>query len=368
MTPPLPLVIDGDPGIDDAVALALAAASPEVELLAVTTLAGNAPVDVTTDNARRILHLLGRDGIPVAAGASRAVVHVGVHNQRSPHGVNGLGEVELPPSTAVGRTEHALELLAGILRPAPPGSITIAALGPLTNIALLLAVHPDLTDRIREVVVMGGSSGQGNITPTAEFNIWTDPEAAHRVLADSGLNIRLVGLDVTRRATVDGADLAMLRRSSDRAALLADMIAAYGDHGDAGWPLHDVLVVAAIVDPRIIRTLPMTVAVDTTLRPERGRTTFAPADATATQASPPTASVCLTRTPVQVACAVDQDAFRSLVLTRVPTSGETSKNGKSPLTGRLETLILPSSQPSTAGGNVRKTRNDSSVSHLGGGS
>lgn len=347
MRPPLPLVIDGDPGIDDAVALALAAASPEVELLAVTTVAGNAPVDVTTDNARRILYLLGRDDIPVAAGASRAVVHVAVHNQRSPHGANGLGEVELPPSTAVGRTEHALELLAGILRPAPPGSITIAALGPLTNIALLMAVHPDLTDRIREVVVMGGSSGQGNITPAAEFNIWTDPEAAHRVLADSGLDIRLVGLDVTRRATVDGADLAVLRRSSDRAALLADMIAAYGDHGDAGWPLHDVLVVAAIVDPRLIRTRAMSAAVDTTLGPERGRTSFVPADSAAAKAPPPTAPVRMTGTQLEVACEVDDHAFRRLVLTRVPTSGYGSKKPQSPLdhgSRNVNTALIPANR------------------------
>lgn len=329
MTPPIPLIIDGDPGIDDAVALALAAASPEVELRAVTTLAGNAPVDVTTDNARRILHLLGRDDVPVAAGASRALVHVGMHNQRSPHGSNGLGEVELPPSTAAGQAEHALEVLAGILRPAAPRSITLAALGPLTNIALLLAVHPDLADRIGEVVVMGGSSGRGNITPVAEFNIWTDPEAAHRVLADSDLDIRLVGLDVTRRATVDDADLAVLRTASDRAALLADMIAAYGDHVQTGWPLHDVLAVAAIVNPAVIRTRAMTAAVDTTLGPGRGQTTFTPAGA---EPSPPAASVVTTPTRIEMAFDVDHDAFGSLVLTRVPASVDGLKTRRLPLT------------------------------------
>lgn len=339
MTSPIPLVIDGDPGIDDAVALALALSSPEVDVRAVTTLAGNAPVEVTTDNARRLLHLLGRDDIPVGAGASRALVHVGVHNQRSPHGDNGLGDFELPPSPRRGQAEHALELLAGILRPAAPGSITIAALGPLTNIALLLAVHPELAGRIAEVVVMGGTSGRGNITPRAEFNIWTDPEAAQRVLGNSGLDIRLVGLDVTRRATVDEADLAALRAASDPAASLAAMIAAYGDHAEGGWPLHDVLAVAAIVDRAVIRTRPMTADVDTTLRPGRGQTSFTPADAK--RAVPP---VAVRRTPTRLQVAVDMDAerFRSLVLTRVPTSSDGRKRSQNPLTVPVETLILPS--------------------------
>jgi pyrimidine-specific ribonucleoside hydrolase len=267
-----PLVVDCDPGIDDAVALALAVASPEVDLRAVTTLAGNAPVDATTRNAVRLLRAFGRPDIPVTAGATRSLVRVGRHGLPSPHGANGLGGVELAGPDGAAEQEHAVDRLARLLLDAPARSVTIAAIGPLTNIALLLALHPESAAHIDRVVVMGGSTGAGNITDAAEFNVWTDPEAAQRVLADSDLNVCLVGLDVTRRATVDERHLDVMRRASPAGRLAAAMLRGYGDAGPKGWPLHDVLALAAVIDPTLLETRRARVEVDTGLGAERGRT------------------------------------------------------------------------------------------------
>jgi pyrimidine-specific ribonucleoside hydrolase len=312
---PKRLVIDTDPGIDDALSLALAVVSPELDLQLVTTLAGNSPLPVTTENALRLLHAFGREDVPVAAGADRALVRVAVHNLPLPHGLNGLGGVELSEARRQAESEHAVDLLAELLSSAEPHSVTIAAIGPLTNMALFLAVHPHLADRIDRLVVMGGSHGRGNITPVAEFNTWTDPEAAQRVLAESDLEITLVGLDVTRRATIDKPTLAILRSLSARGALLADMVEGYGDYQADGWPLHDVLAVAAIIDPTLIRTLPATIEVDTTLGPGRGQTvtTFEELGpyATGLYADP------APRTRVQVAVDVDEARFRDMLLSRV---------------------------------------------------
>lgn len=312
---PRSLIIDADPGIDDALALALALASPEVEVLAITTVAGNGPVELTTDNAFRLLRLFGQNEIPVAAGAARALVRVGRHDQKSPHGTNGLGEVDLGPAPGSPHPQHAVNLLASLLDGAAPASVTIAALGPLTNIALLLALHPALSNRIAELVVMGGSSVGGNITPVAEFNVWSDPEAAHRVLADSGLTVSLVGLDVTRRATIDETALEALRATSRQGALLAAMVAAYASFGADGWALHDVLALASIVDPSLVEYRSATVEIDTGLGPDRGRTCFRPQAACETQ----------TTTPTDLAVGVDVDVtrFRRLVLDRIHELAET---------------------------------------------
>ena len=332
MSGAVPLVIDCDPGIDDALALALAAASPEVDLRQVTTVSGNSRVEVCTGNALALLELLGRRDVPVAAGATRAIVRVAWHGLTSPHGGNGLGGVRLPAAARVPEAEHAVARVASLLRTAPPRSVTVAAIGPLTNIALLLAVHPECVGAIDRVVVMGGSTGPGNITATAEFNVWTDPEAAQRVLADSGLRITLVGLDVTSRATLDTSMLSTLRASSKRGALLADMVLGYGDRRGGEWPLHDVLAVAAVMDPSLVSTRPARVEVDTGLGPDRGRTacTFLPdapsagpgaaAPHPSTGAPPPSGGATgapASPTRCDVAVDLDVDRFRSLLLTRV---------------------------------------------------
>src|SRR6059058_6066207 len=186
-----PIFLDCDPGHDDAIALLLALASPEVELHGVTTVAGNQTVEKTTANAIRVLELVGREDVPVARGAGRPLV-------REPfvaayvHGESGLDGPDLPPARGRPVAEHAVELLAERV-----AGTTLVATGPLTNVALLLALHPEA--RPERIVSMGGAIAEGNVTPAAEFNVWADPEAAARVFA-SGIDMTMVGLDVTHRA------------------------------------------------------------------------------------------------------------------------------------------------------------------------
>ncbi|MCW3063346.1 MAG: Inosine-uridine preferring nucleoside hydrolase [Solirubrobacterales bacterium] len=302
---PTPLVIDCDPGIDDAVSLALALASPELDVRAVTTVAGNVSLERTTDNALRLLHAFGRDDITVAAGAARALVR---RPARHPplHGPNGLGGVRLPEPAHGASAESAIETLARVVSEAPDRSVTIAALGPLTNVALFLAVCPDLAERIGRLVVMGGAVGGGNITPVAEFNVWADPEAAQRVLAGSGLDICLVGLGVTTRATLDDRALTDLHAGSQRGALLAEIVMGYGDHAPGGWPLHDALVLASLVDPTLISTRPASVEVDTGCGIGRAQTVCGFDGHDGEGAGLP-----------QVAVDVDADRFRELLLSRL---------------------------------------------------
>src|ERR671937_272810 len=193
----LRLLMDCDPGHDDAIALLLALASSEVELLGISTVAGNQTVEKTTANALRILELAGRGEIPVAAGAPRPLVRepfVAAHV----HGETGLDGPDLPPPQGRPLDAHAVDFLAERIL-AAPGPPTLVPTGPLTNVALLLARHPDVAARLERIVLMGGAIAEGNVTPAAEFNIWVDPEAAARVFA-SGLDVTMVGLDVTHKA------------------------------------------------------------------------------------------------------------------------------------------------------------------------
>lgn len=323
MTRARPLLIDCDPGIDDAVALALALASPEVDVLAVTTVAGNAPVDLVTRNALQLLHAFGRPDVPVAAGATRALVRAVAHGEGSPHGGNGLGGAVLGGSTATAVPEHAVERMAAVLRAAGPRSVTVAAIGPLTNVALLLALHPGCTEAIDRLVVMGGSTGPGNITPVAEFNTWSDPEAAHRVLEDTRLDVDLVGLDVTRSAVLREEDLGRLGAGSEQGRLLAEMILGYGDRTDGGWPLHDALAVAAVVAPDLLVTRPASVEVDTETGATRGRTLATPGARRRAEAGAG-AGRC------RIAVGVDVDRFRALVLERAGRSRPRPDGGQRP--------------------------------------
>jgi pyrimidine-specific ribonucleoside hydrolase len=224
--------------------------------------------------------------------------------------------VEIAESPAAA-AEHAIEVLAGVLAPAAAASVTIAALGPLTNLALLLNRHPELADRIDRVVAMGGTVGSGNISAVAEFNVWADPEGAHRVLTEPAFDVVLVGLDVTYSATVDAALLAGMRAGSPRGALLADMIAGYGDHGPQGWRMHDALIVAALVDPSMIVTRRATIDVETGLGLGRGQTvcTF---DEHFYDTDGNPAPRGLVRS--QVAVSMDTARFRSMLLSR--TAGD----------------------------------------------
>ena len=194
---PIPTLIDCDPGHDDAIAILLALGSPEIELLGITTVAGNQTLEKTTANAIRVLEAVGRTDIPVAAGAERPLVRER-RVAAEVHGETGLDGPDLPPARGQPVPAHAVDFLAErILGGAE--AVTLVPTGPLTNIALLLARHPDVQPRIERIVLMGGAIGLGNVTPAAEFNIWADPEAAQRVFS-SGLDVTMVGLDVTHKA------------------------------------------------------------------------------------------------------------------------------------------------------------------------
>jgi inosine-uridine nucleoside N-ribohydrolase len=269
---PKPVIIDCDPGHDDAMALMLAVASPELDLVAVTTVAGNQTLDRVTANAIRVLDVVDARDIPVAAGADRGLIHP-TSSASDVHGETGLDGPDLPPPSREPEPVHAVELIAAKLREQP---LTLIPIGPLTNIALLLATHPELADRIERIVIMGGAIGIGNVTPSAEFNIWADPDAAYRVFT-SGLNVTMVGLDVTHRAMLSAERADALRDTGRAGAVVADLHAFYSRfhqrvYGHSDTPVHDALAVAHVVAPDVLTTEHLPVEIDVTHGPCRGRT------------------------------------------------------------------------------------------------
>jgi inosine-uridine nucleoside N-ribohydrolase len=269
---PTPVIIDCDPGHDDAMALLLALASPELELAAVTTVAGNQTIGKVTANAIRVLDVAGATGVPVAAGATRPLVHP-ARVAAEVHGETGLDGPELLPPSREPEPVHAVELIARHLRQRP---LTLVPTGPLTNIALLLALHPELTGRIERIVLMGGAIAEGNVTPAAEFNIWCDAEAAHRVFS-SGIPVTMVGLDVTHRARLTPERAQGLRASGRAGAFVADLHGFYSRfhasiYGDPATPVHDALAVASLIRPALLRMESLHVDIDTSLGLCRGRT------------------------------------------------------------------------------------------------
>jgi inosine-uridine nucleoside N-ribohydrolase len=268
------IILDCDPGHDDAIALMLALGSPEVELLGVTTVAGNQTLAKTTANAIRVLEHLGREAIPVAAGADRPLVREGPVAAHV-HGESWLDGPELPPPAGEPENAHAIDWIAGVLA-AEPRPVTLVPTGPLTNVALLLARYPELASKLERIVLMGGAIGEGNLTPAAEFNVWADPEAARRVFS-SGVDLTMVGLDVTQRALLTDAHAGRLREAGRAGRLVADLYGFYvrhhrERHGSAGAPVHDALAVAHVIDPSLLQTLSCGVIVDTGPELSRGRT------------------------------------------------------------------------------------------------
>src|SRR5207302_2005938 len=233
----IPILLDCDPGHDDAIALLLALASPELELLGVTTVAGNQTLAKTTANAIRVLEFAGRADIAVAAGADRPLV-------RDPffagyvHGETGLDGPDLPPPEGEPVNRHAADFLADKIRDAH-GAVTLVPTGPLTNVALLLALYPDA--RPERIVLMGGAIAEGNVTPAAEFNIWADPEAAARVFA-SGIDVTMIGLDVTHKALFTKRHAEKLEGRVG--AMVSELLRFYGEfhrtvYNFDGSPIHD---------------------------------------------------------------------------------------------------------------------------------
>jgi inosine-uridine nucleoside N-ribohydrolase len=269
-----PILIDCDPGHDDAMALLLALASPELELLGVTTVHGNQTLDKTTVNALRVLELAGRGDVAVAAGADRPLTRE-PKVAASVHGESGLDGPDLPAPVNSPVAQHAVDFLAERLN-AADRPVTLIPTGPLTNVALLLAQHPDVAANIERIVLMGGAIAEGNVTPAAEFNIWVDPEAAARVFA-SGLDVTMVGLDVTHRALMTPAHADTLRASGRIGTVVAELWAFYHQfhvrvYDFPGTPIHDALAVAHVIRDDLLRTERRNVEIDCASELCRGRT------------------------------------------------------------------------------------------------
>jgi inosine-uridine nucleoside N-ribohydrolase len=299
------LILDCDPGHDDAVALLLALAAPEAELVGVTTVAGNQTLDKTTANALRVLEFAGRGDVAVAAGADRPLVRER-DVAASVHGETGLDGPELPPPVGAAVAGHAVELLA-----ARVGGRTLVSTGPLTNVALLLALHPNA--RPERIVLMGGAIGEGNTTPAAEFNVWADPEAARRVF-ESGIDVTMVGLDVTHQAIVTPALQEELRAAGRTGRFVAELLDFYSRFHRArypelgGSPMHDPVALSYALRPELLEVRPARVEVDCAWGPGRGRTNV---DLRGRAGEP----------NAKVAVAIDSEAFLSLLLARIRALG-----------------------------------------------
>lgn len=265
---PRRIIIDTDPGIDDAVAILLALAAPEeLEVLGIVAVAGNLPLALTERNARRVCELAGRPDIAVLAGCARPMLSP-LATAAAIHG-DTLGEkLGLPELTMPLRAQHGVDFIIDSLRAAEPGTVALCALGPLTDIALALLKAPDIAGRTGELVIMGGAGFEiGNVTPAAEFNIHVDPHAAAIVLA-SGVPITVIPLDVTHRVLSTPQRLAALRALPNRcgpavATLLGDFEEARTSRfGERGKALHDPCVIAYLLRPDLFRGHEVNVAIE----------------------------------------------------------------------------------------------------------
>ena len=261
------IIIDTDPGQDDAVAILLALASPELEVLGIVAVAGNVPLVLTEANARRIVELAGRPEMPVHAGAVCPLVRPLVTAEHV-HGRTGLDGADLPAPSVPLHPQHGVDFIVETLLAAEPGEVTLCTLGPLTDVALALNRAPAIAPRIREIVMMGGAYFEvGNITPTAEFNVYVDPEAADVVLR-SGVPITMLPLDVTHGALATPDRLARFRALGNRpGTVVADML-GFSERFDkekyagAGAPIHDPNVIAWLLKPELYEGRRINVAVE----------------------------------------------------------------------------------------------------------
>ena len=249
------VILDMDPGIDDALALILALKSPEVKILGITTVAGNASVEMTSANARRVLECLNIESIPVAMGAANPLNYP-LEDALSYHGPDGLGNCNLPPPEQPLHPAKAWDFLVRSALDAP-GEIALIAAGPLTNVARAFKLHPELPGLLARLVLMGGAYGltpygRGNRTPYAEFNIWQDPEAAH-IVFNSGANVFAVGLDVTMdpEACLTGRHLEQMKTRHTPAAHLAAQLVEYEVRYHGRCTMHDPLALAVLLGPSL---------------------------------------------------------------------------------------------------------------------
>lgn len=289
------IILDCDPGLDDAVAFFLAAGHPDIDLLAVTTVGGNATLDNVTRNALCLASMIGLDDVPIAAGCGRPLVRE-VENSAHIHGATGLGGVELPDPSVELDPRHGVDVIIDTVMAHEPGEVTLVPVGPLTNIAMAARKEPRIVERVREVVLMGGGYHTGNATPVAEFNVYADPHAAAIVFAEAW-PVVMFGLDVTHQA-IAGPEVLERLRALDTAPsrLLLELLGFYGEaylasgRDFGGPPVHDPCAVAYVLDPQVATVRRAPVAVETEGRLTTGMTvtdlrTPAPADCTTSVAT-----------------------------------------------------------------------------------
>ncbi|MEE2809648.1 MAG: nucleoside hydrolase [Pseudomonadota bacterium] len=267
--PPRKIIIDTDPGQDDAVAILLALGSPEdIDLLGITTVAGNVPLALTQKNARITCEVAGRPEVKVFAGCDAPLERPLVTAEHV-HGSTGLDGPDLFEPTMALQDQHGVEFIIDTLRAEAPGTVTLCPLGPLTNIGAAFRKAPDIIDRVQEIVLMGGAYFEvGNITPAAEFNIYVDPEAARDVLA-SGVKITMMPLDVTHKALTSRARVQAFRDLGSRVGnFTADMLDFFErfdveKYGSEGGPLHDPCVIAYLIQPELFSGRHINVEIET---------------------------------------------------------------------------------------------------------
>jgi inosine-uridine nucleoside N-ribohydrolase len=300
------VVWDMDPGIDDALALILASRSPEVQVLGITTVAGNAPLEMTSANARRVLEYLNAESIPVAMGASHPLERP-LEDALNYHGSDGLGNCGLPAPLTPVHPAKAWDFLTRLVLDAP-GEVSLVATGPLTNVAYAFELYPELPGLLARLVLMGGaygltSYGKGNRTPYAEFNIWQDPEAAH-IVFNSGADIFAVGLDVTMdpATCLDSQYLERIKTKHTPAAHLAAQLVEYEVKYHGCCRMHDPLALATLLDNSLLDFTLARVEVVKGNGWDRGVTRILPADSSQL---------------VHVASAVDGPRFLELFLSRI---------------------------------------------------
>jgi inosine-uridine nucleoside N-ribohydrolase len=295
------IILDCDPGIDDALAIAFAHGHPGIDLAGLTTVAGNVGLPRTTRNGLAVADFIGAGLVPVTAGCAAPLLRP-ARDARAVHGETGLGGAVIPDSARAPRHGHAVDYIIDEVC-AAPGEITLIATGPLTNIALAVRKEPRLTRCVREFVIMGGSAGRGNVTPAAEFNIWADPEAAS-VVFGAGWTVRMIGLDVTLQAlAVASVRERMAALGPLGSALLLPALAQYNENPDPA--VHDVCAVASVAVPELFGYTPAQVEVETT-----GQLTYG---MTVTDFSPATGH------NAQVATSIDVDRFWDVVLAAYTT-------------------------------------------------
>lgn len=262
------IIIDTDPGQDDAVAILLALASPELEILGITAVAGNVPLHFTEKNALKICELAGKTDVKVYSGAIRPLVRPLVTAEHV-HGKTGLDGPDLPEPTMKLQDKFAIDFIVETLMQEEPGTVTLCPLGPLTNIALALVREPKIASRIKQIVLMGGGFFEGgNITPTAEFNIYVDPHAAD-VVFRSGVPIVVMPLDVTHKALTTAKRVEAFRKMGTKVgtatAELLDFFERFDEekYGTDGGPLHDPCVIAYLLKPELFKGRNCNVAIET---------------------------------------------------------------------------------------------------------